>query len=82
MLKSVVPFNPVSFVHPFAIYNDKYGIYSTTIMSLVLYTCLIKIAECKNEEVTRGWRKETTFEDVHKNTRVILNGPVKSGMGA
>jgi len=39
MLKSVLPFNTVSYVHPFAICNDKYGIYNTTIMSLVLYTC-------------------------------------------
>ena len=40
MLKGVLPFNPVSFVHAFAVYNDKYGIYSTTIMPLVLYMCL------------------------------------------
>jgi hypothetical protein len=58
MLKGVLPLNPVSLVHVFAVYNDKYGIYSTTIMPLVLYTfgdrLLMKMVECKNEEVTRG----------------------------
>jgi hypothetical protein len=62
MLNSVVPFNPVPFVHHFVIYSDKCGNYSTTIMPHVWGQVADYIVKCKNEEVTRSWIKETTFE--------------------